>query len=60
MTKKHFEAIATALREARELADGADGPAGVDIAIRAIADACEDFNDHFDRDRFERACGWEW
>ena len=60
MTRKHFEAIAAALQEARNCCTGCPSEtAGVDIAIREITKACASFNGRFDNDRFERACGLE-
>ncbi len=59
MTRKHFEALALAMREARAVARSQTELNGVDIAIRALTDVCADFNGQFDRDRFERACGLE-
>ena len=59
MTRKHFEAIATALRESRELAVTARELDLVDCAIRGVSRACNSFNNRFDRDRFEQACGLE-
>lgn len=56
MTKKHFMALARALSSRR--------PENVDTPqfdqwvfdVYAIADACEKFNDNFDRMKFREAC----
>jgi hypothetical protein len=69
MTKKHFNAIAAAIRTAREDAcAGRSGyaPEHVDAAMlatariaRDIAAVCADDNPRFDRVRFLAACGLE-
>ena len=47
MTKKHFKALAEAIKtlDNREQ------------AANAVADACQQFNDRFDRKRFLKECG---
>jgi hypothetical protein len=57
MTRKHFEAIASALLEARKMVGTRLECDGVDTAIRQISQVCASFNGQFDSDRFERACG---
>lgn len=47
MTRKHFEAIAKALREKK-----ADR-----FICEAVAYECGVFNPHFDREKFLKACG---
>ena len=61
MTKKHFVALAAALREA-----GYSYPIGITTPetqhkrdILAITAVCARFNPNFDRDRFLAACGVE-
>lgn len=63
MTKKHFDALAAALKEAR-LAFAL--PIGVETAetqshrdILMVASVCARFNPNFDRARFLTACGVE-
>jgi len=63
MTKKDFELIAQAVREARE-GLGHDGKAGADaFTLNRVSDrlcrALSATNGRFDRDRFLRACGVE-
>ena len=66
MTKKHFEALAAAVREARidvqdyEQYEGDGG--GADTLLRVtgrLADVCAQFSPRFDRTRFLAACGVE-
>jgi len=54
MTRKHFIAIAAALKANREAANDKDV---ADSASRAIADVCAQSNPQFSRIRFLRACG---
>ena len=68
MTKKHFEALAAALK-ARNTDWLSDGPMSNDYVrgaqhqlegdARAIADVCAQFSPRFDRARFLKACGVE-
>ncbi len=53
MTKKHFVAIAAAIKELWENSDNVDA---VDEVARAIADVCADSNPRFNRARFLSAC----
>ncbi len=64
MTRKHFEAIAAAVRDAQ----GVSGNTGDDLTVEratlhrvahALADACRRENPQLDRGRFLRACGVE-
>ena len=69
MQRRHFEAIAEALRIARNNAINADNAAmvdprdstpradTVDELIKSIADSVGQFNDNFKRERFLKACG---
>ena len=66
MTKKHFEALAAAIRQAREdvrLIDNPDGRAYARAVINQtatrISATCANFNPNFDRARFLAACGVE-
>jgi hypothetical protein len=52
MTRKHFEAIASAIRELQH-GDSID----IDKLARDIADVCAESNSRFDYSRFLRACG---
>jgi len=54
MTKKHFIAIAAAIKELRD--DGVT-TISIDDMARAIAAVCASCNGQFDRGRFLRACG---
>ena len=58
MTRKHFNAIADALRFSRpDFSTVAHEQWEKDCS--AMADACRSFNGQFDRGRFLRACGVE-
>ena len=60
MTRKDFEALATAIRDVREIPSVWQNDvalSGVIVAARKIADAYVESNERFDRDRFLRACG---
>lgn len=54
MTRKHFEALAAVLRDARSYVDRVQPSAEqtVDYIARSLALACEGTNPHFDRGRF--------
>ena len=59
-TKKHYEAVARALAEARGAGNGGDDWAsgvryGIDEATEALADIFAADNERFDRFRFENA-----
>jgi hypothetical protein len=59
MTKKHFKALAEALRETRP--DLVIAPLEYKIQwnsdVRAVANACRTFNPLFDYGKFINACG---
>lgn len=58
MTRKHFQALADALRYARPSDPDAQAPVDQWARdVRAIADVCAGSNGMFDRERFYRACG---
>lgn len=67
MTRKDYQLIAEAIREARSISPGAVVVApstryhddGVDTAARYLASALERDNPRFDRARFLKACGVE-
>lgn len=66
MTKKHFNALAAALRASRapeflpdtpwRAEDNSIADAQWRADVRAMADVCASFNPAFDRDRFIAAC----
>ena len=56
MTRKHFEALAAALRNSHIEGD----PSYIDqwiVDCQAVAEICARFNPNFDRARFLAACG---
>lgn len=65
MTRKHFKALADALKDAHP---GLDYPTYIPLSVWAecvenVADACQTFNPGFDMDRFYAACtpdGMTW
>lgn len=63
MTRKHFEAIAHALRIERPAMDGEFPPYDAletwQRVVRNIASVCASTNGAFDRERFYRAAGYE-
>ncbi len=59
MTKKHFEALAAALRENRFLPDNEAANVQWERCVEAVAAVGADFNPRFDRARFLAACGME-
>ncbi len=62
MTRKHFKALADALKEAKPLPSGYDEDRSVEVwesCLRGVAATCRSFNPQFDRAKFYAACGWE-
>jgi hypothetical protein len=60
MTRKHFEAIAAAISDARNdpiVCKTLGALDGVTILANKLADVCAGSNGRFDRGRFLRACG---
>lgn len=62
MSRKHFEALAAAIREAYEAADerhanGAEARRAIAFTAGKVARACADSNPRFDDKRFLAACG---
>ena len=52
--KRHYEAIATAIQEARRRVNGSNNP--IAVVIDELADVFSSDNGMFKRDRFVRAC----
>jgi hypothetical protein len=60
MTRKHFEAIAAAVKEVREdpiVCKTLGALDGVNVVANYLATMCAHSNERFDRGRFLRACG---
>jgi hypothetical protein len=57
MTRKHFEALAQALKSERPSVGWTNKYIQWAQDVKAIADVCADFNGAFDHDRFFVACG---
>jgi hypothetical protein len=58
MTKKHFEALAAALKAERPMRQLVTFDQWKKDCV-VIANTCQDFNPNFDRARFLAACGVE-
>lgn len=56
MTRKHFEALAEALRFSQPPYGDHDRWSQWDADVKAIATACKQFNANFDVERFLDAC----
>jgi hypothetical protein len=59
MTRKDFEAIAKAVRNATDEAvacEMGDELTGINMVVRHLAIMCAESNERFDKDRFLRAC----
>jgi len=52
--KRHYEAIATAIQEARRRVNGSNNP--IAVVVDELADLFASDNGMFKRDRFVRAC----
>jgi hypothetical protein len=52
--KRHYEAIATAIQEARRSVNGSNDP--IAVVVDELADAFAADNGRFKRERFKRAC----
>jgi hypothetical protein len=52
--KRHYEAIAKAMQEARRRANGSNDP--IAVVVDELADVFAGDNGMFKRDRFKRAC----
>ncbi len=52
--KRHYEAIAEAMQEARRRANGSNDP--ITVVVDELADVFAADNGMFKRDRFTRAC----
>jgi hypothetical protein len=52
--KRHYEAIATAIQEARRSVNGSNDP--IAVVVDELADAFAADNGMFKRERFKRAC----
>lgn len=58
MTKKDFEKIAGAVKDARDATDGGPAVSRIfDSLSRTLADTCSKTNPRFDRSKFLAACG---
>jgi len=52
--KRHYEAIATAIQEARRSVNGSNDP--IAVVVEELADTFAADNGMFKRERFKRAC----
>jgi len=52
--KRHYEAVATAIQEARRRTNGSNDP--IAVVVDELADAFAADNGMFKRERFKRAC----
>jgi hypothetical protein len=52
--KRHYEAIATAIQEARRSVNDSNDP--IAVVVEELADTFAGDNGQFKRDRFKRAC----
>ena len=59
MTRKHFKALADALKATRPDPTFLPEWDQWEFCLREVAAACQSFNPNFDRARFLAACGWE-
>jgi hypothetical protein len=59
MTRKHYVALAAAMRDVLDGADNGDVRIGVECAIDAVSHVCKADNHRFDYRTFYDACGLE-
>jgi len=59
MSRKHFIALAAALKARRPVIEALASRQQWRLDVEAIADVCNDSNTNFDRERFLAACGVE-
>lgn len=59
MTKKHFNALAAALKENRFLPGNEAADVQWERCVEGVASVCVEFAPRFDRARFLAACGVE-
>jgi hypothetical protein len=57
MTRKHFKALAQALKSERPSVDWGNKHLQWTQDVKAIAEVCAKFNEDFDFNRFFEACG---
>jgi hypothetical protein len=57
MTRKHFEALAAALKNSKPTFPDHLATVQWKNDVSAIADACATINPNFDKDRFKAVCG---
>ena len=57
MTRKHFKAFAQALKSERPSLDWSSKYVQWAQDVKAVAEACAEFNEDFDFERFYEACG---
>lgn len=60
MTRKHFQALAAALKSVRPEPMSCPQFIGWRNAVLSVADTCADANPRFDHARFTTACGGIW
>ena len=60
VSKRTFEAVAKAIKDNTISVTATDEVVvSRDALVRALADHFEENNEHFDRNRFVKACGWD-
>lgn len=57
MTRKHFKALAQALKSERPIVGWTNKYVQWAQDVKALAEACAEFNENFDFERFYVACG---
>ena len=58
MTRRHFEALAGALRSSKPAGNGTLYHQWVKD-VNTISRVCEDYNPRFNKKKFDEACGYE-